>query len=698
MQALPLPQYTQRTGRRNLVSYLPAYTLPPDLGPKMYVAYGSMRGQSSLGTTCLHMDMSDAVNVLVYVEGASGLPSSIFPEPPKPSKSPARPATKQEPHPSFKAAPPAPEAAPQRCQKSIRCSRPNRHPGLCNMNASVDAKASQAQAPAVPDRSRSQASAAASTGVLGGDGTQCERHPLCTRGFKHGGRGGHCSLRKEPAKATAAAKQPKTAPLHQRQQSSAPMPVVDNKPSPGEQPRLSHKKGAASPGGDGTQCERHPLCTRGFKHGGRGGHCSLRKEEVPPQAPAPLPIPPPSLPPSPAYDPDAGLDAKVPGMDDGAAAPACSEGSSANAPSGVMEQLVEGASKAGADLQEEAAEEVVHEAVDGAAAATVMTEAQASSGQEADAGLVPEVDVAASAEAKERDAGFSACADSSSAMEPPLGAGGRSAGAGSADMTMGEVDGSRSGEEDGEEIGGDDMMEAGFLEEMGLSGAMGEKEIMQAMEEDDGMAPAKDGSAAAHPSRGMLLVDVNKATGGKARGVALPKEEDDAAPTDGDGESGAVSGLDESKAPWQGQPAAFEVRRVVPFPALPFRQQCLPAQEWQPPVVGPARQAEELKWLESEGRTGGALWDIFRPEDTERLCEFLWKVAREEGTADRLAHPIHDANFYIDAVLRRRLWEEAGVQARVLSALLAHGWVGESGTPRVSASGLDLPELPFCAT
>ena len=24
------------------------------------------------------------------------------------------------------------------------------------------------------------------------------------------------------------------------------------------------------------QCERHPLCIRGFRHGGRGGHCSLR--------------------------------------------------------------------------------------------------------------------------------------------------------------------------------------------------------------------------------------------------------------------------------------------------------------------------------------------------------------------------------------------------------------------------------------
>ena len=38
-------------------------------------------------------------------------------------------------------------------------------------------------------------------------------------------------------------------------------------------------------------------------------------------------------------------------------------------------------------------------------------------------------------------------------------------------------------------------------------------------------------------------------------------------------------------------------------------------------------------------------------------------MAREEGVAERLAHPIHDANFYVDGALRRRLWEEAGVQS-----------------------------------
>ena len=43
------------------------------LGPKMYIAYGSAR-YSDKGSTNLHIDMSDAVNYLVYV----GFPSGDF--------------------------------------------------------------------------------------------------------------------------------------------------------------------------------------------------------------------------------------------------------------------------------------------------------------------------------------------------------------------------------------------------------------------------------------------------------------------------------------------------------------------------------------------------------------------------------------------------------------------------------------------
>ena len=40
MDALPLPEYTKRDGRLNLVSRLPDFLVKPDLGPKMYIAYG----------------------------------------------------------------------------------------------------------------------------------------------------------------------------------------------------------------------------------------------------------------------------------------------------------------------------------------------------------------------------------------------------------------------------------------------------------------------------------------------------------------------------------------------------------------------------------------------------------------------------------------------------------------------------------
>ena len=82
MNALPLPEYTQRDGKLNLVTSLPDFFVRPDLGPKMYNAYGKKDGATflildfqlllgtttlpSCGTTNLHLDVSDAVNVLVY--------------------------------------------------------------------------------------------------------------------------------------------------------------------------------------------------------------------------------------------------------------------------------------------------------------------------------------------------------------------------------------------------------------------------------------------------------------------------------------------------------------------------------------------------------------------------------------------------------------------------------------------------------
>lgn len=62
---LPLADYTKRNGKLNLVSRLPDIFLMPELGPKMYNAYGSLN--EKLGTTSLHLDVSDAINIMVYV-------------------------------------------------------------------------------------------------------------------------------------------------------------------------------------------------------------------------------------------------------------------------------------------------------------------------------------------------------------------------------------------------------------------------------------------------------------------------------------------------------------------------------------------------------------------------------------------------------------------------------------------------------
>ncbi|XP_006028705.1 lysine-specific demethylase 3A isoform X1 [Alligator sinensis] len=68
MTNIPLPEYTRRGGKLNLASRLPNYFVRPDLGPKMYNAYGLITPEDrKYGTTNLHLDVSDAANVMVYV-------------------------------------------------------------------------------------------------------------------------------------------------------------------------------------------------------------------------------------------------------------------------------------------------------------------------------------------------------------------------------------------------------------------------------------------------------------------------------------------------------------------------------------------------------------------------------------------------------------------------------------------------------
>lgn len=66
MNNLPIGEYTHRDGQFNLVSRLPDFFCKPDLGPKLYIAYSSAETPKE-GTTNLHVDISDAVNLVMYV-------------------------------------------------------------------------------------------------------------------------------------------------------------------------------------------------------------------------------------------------------------------------------------------------------------------------------------------------------------------------------------------------------------------------------------------------------------------------------------------------------------------------------------------------------------------------------------------------------------------------------------------------------
>ena len=89
--ALPLPLYTRRTGPLNLASHFPPQWNAPDLGPKMYNATPARDFlpfpddatelekmeivQDVRGTTNLHLDLTDAVNIMLFAAGGNRAPA-----------------------------------------------------------------------------------------------------------------------------------------------------------------------------------------------------------------------------------------------------------------------------------------------------------------------------------------------------------------------------------------------------------------------------------------------------------------------------------------------------------------------------------------------------------------------------------------------------------------------------------------------
>uniref|UniRef100_A0A8C5M3C5 Probable JmjC domain-containing histone demethylation protein 2C n=1 Tax=Leptobrachium leishanense TaxID=445787 RepID=A0A8C5M3C5_9ANUR len=70
---LPVPEYCNPDGKFNLASHMPSFFVRPDLGPRMCSAYGVIATKDQdTGTTNLHVEVSDLVNILVYIGAAKG--------------------------------------------------------------------------------------------------------------------------------------------------------------------------------------------------------------------------------------------------------------------------------------------------------------------------------------------------------------------------------------------------------------------------------------------------------------------------------------------------------------------------------------------------------------------------------------------------------------------------------------------------
>lgn len=85
--ALPFPSYTARKGTLNLASHFPERYNAPDLGPKMYNAYPApdflpqfedkiAQSHGIKGTTNLHLDLTDAMNIMLFSAGGTLAPAS----------------------------------------------------------------------------------------------------------------------------------------------------------------------------------------------------------------------------------------------------------------------------------------------------------------------------------------------------------------------------------------------------------------------------------------------------------------------------------------------------------------------------------------------------------------------------------------------------------------------------------------------
>ncbi|KAL6848407.1 hypothetical protein ACP4OV_021701 [Aristida adscensionis] len=103
-------------------------------------------------------------------------------------------------------------------------------------------------------------------------------------------------------------------------------------------------------------------------------------------------------------------------------------------------------------------------------------------------------------------------------------------------------------------------------------------------------------------------------------------------------------------------------------------------------TVSPESEDEDLLSVEGSQSEGGALWDIFRREDVNKLHDYLMKHAEEfrhcnYEAVKKVTHPIHDQYFYLTNEHKRKLKEEYGIEPWTFEQKLGEAVFIPAGCP-----------------